>query len=153
MDYLINLKIPSALFSQVQSAAKSLEISANSYLQQALHEKIGQWIDNQPSRKTKYDPSEGVPSRAMLPDELLAQTERAAADFGLSVDEFLHQALQEKVRRLPEDIAHKEEMDRAIEHILEKNGDLFRRLAEWPIESIGQALDHKPHVTKQRANP
>ncbi len=156
MEYVIEMNLPSGLPNQVEAAAKSLEMSANSYLQQALHEKIGQWIDNQPSQEISYGQSEGAPSRAMLPDELLAQTERAAADFGLSVHFFLHQALQEKVNRLSQDVAHKEEMDRAIEHIFEKNGDLFRRLAEWPIGEKRleqeQKKDRKQHATEQSAN-
>ena len=130
MDYVIELRLPSELLSQAQSAAKSLETSANGYLQEALHEKVDSWIRNEKTTAIGYDQFDRVPCSAKLSDELLAQAERAAADFGLSVDEFLLQALQEKVNRLSQDVAHKKEMDRAIEHIFEKNGELFRRLAE-----------------------
>ena len=149
MEYVIEMNLPSVLLNQVEAAAKSLEMSANSYLQQALHEKIGQWINNQSNQETSYGQSEGVPSRAMLPDELLGQVERAASDFGLSVEGFLHQALQEKATRLPQDIIHKEKMDRAIEHIFEKNGELFRRLAEWPTEKKRQERDRKKYATEK----
>lgn len=136
MEYLINASLSNNLLNQVEDAAVTLKMSANSYLREALREKIGQWIDNEPGKEIHCDQSDGVTTRAMLPDELLGQVERAAADFGLSVDEFLQQALQEKVSRLSQDITYKEEMDRAIEYIFEKNGDLFRRLAEWPTVEI-----------------
>ncbi|NOT58700.1 MAG: hypothetical protein HOP19_00575 [Acidobacteria bacterium] len=155
MKYVIETKLPTELLNQTERAARSLSLATNDYLQQALHEKVGQWIDNQLSQESRLSSSDGVPVRTMLSEELMGQVERAAADFGLSADDFLHQALQEKVTRLPQDITHKEEMDRAIEHIFEKNGELFCRLAEWPKgeKEQEQEQDRKQYATKQSANP
>lgn len=139
MDFVIEMNLPSVLLNEVEAAAKRLEMSPNLYLQEALHEKIACWLRNQNNGAVSSNLSKTVSSRAMLPDELLGQVERAAVSFGLSVDEFLLQALQEKVNRLPQDAAHKEEMARIVEHLFEKNGELYRRLAQWPTaEGVSQ---------------
>ena len=155
MDYVIEVKLPSVLLNQAERAAKSLETSANDYLQDALREKVDRWIRNQTDETASYSKLDCVPCSAKLPDELLSQAERAAASLGLSVDDFLHQALQEKVNHLPQDVAHKKERDRAIEHIFEKNGELFRRLAQWPNgeKRQEQGKDRKQYVTEQGAKP
>jgi len=133
MDYVIEIKLPDALLEQVQLAARSLELSASEYLQTALREKVDRWIHHESSGEATYDQADCVLSSAVLPDELLSQSERAAADLGVSAADFLRQALQEKVSRWSQDLAHKNEMDRLTEYLLEKNSDLYRRLAEWPV--------------------
>ncbi len=139
MDYIIKVSVPNELLNQAERAAASLGMSANDYLQEALREKVERWVWDKVAEEVICNNSDCVPSRAKLPDELLSQAERAAASLGLSVDDFLHQALQEKVNRLSQDLAHHEEMERIMEHLFEKNGDLYRRLAEWPTaESLGQ---------------
>jgi predicted HicB family RNase H-like nuclease len=139
MDYVITVKIPDRLLRQVEMAAKSLNVSANDYLKAALHEKIGRWIHNESSQSADFSEADCMLSSAQLPDELLSQTERAAASYGLSVDEFLHQALREKVMRLSDDIVHKEKMDSIVKHLFETRGELYRRLATWPTaESVSQ---------------
>lgn len=70
--------------------------------------------------------------KVKLPDELLSQAERAAASLGLSSEDYLRIALEEKVRRWAEDLDHQQKFDRLAKDILERRKDLFRRLAEWP---------------------
>ncbi|MDQ3010785.1 MAG: hypothetical protein M3X11_08805 [Acidobacteriota bacterium] len=70
--------------------------------------------------------------KVKLPDELLSQTERAAASLGLSAEDYLRIALEEKVRRWAEDLDHQQEFDRIAKDILERRKDVFQRLAEWP---------------------
>ena len=70
--------------------------------------------------------------RVKLSDELLNQAERAAASLGLSADDYLRIALEEKVSRWVKDLEDKEEFDRLMKHILEERHEVFQRLAEWP---------------------
>jgi predicted HicB family RNase H-like nuclease len=132
MNYIIEVKLPSTLLNHVVVAAKSLDLSTSDYVQRALLEKVKRWIHNECSEEVSYSEFDCITGSMKLSDELLGQVERAAKSLGLSVDDFLYQALQEKVNRLPQDIVHKGKMDRAIEHVFKKNGELFRRLAEWP---------------------
>lgn len=77
--------------------------------------------------------------KVKLPDELLNQAERAAASLGMSADEYLRIALQEKVNRWAQDEARQQEFDRITKELMEKHGEVFRRLAEWPTtESVSQ---------------
>jgi antitoxin component of RelBE/YafQ-DinJ toxin-antitoxin module len=78
-----------------------------------------------------------------LPETLSDQAERAAASLGLSADEYLRIALQEKVSRWVADEEHKEFMDTAMKHVMEKNQTLFRRLAEWPESTSTAGQDQE----------
>jgi hypothetical protein len=70
--------------------------------------------------------------RVELPDNLLNQAERAAASLGLSAEEYLRIALEEKVRRWADDEEHQQKMDEVMERIMDERHGLFRRLARWP---------------------
>src|SRR5689334_17011932 len=126
MDYVIEVKLSCSLLKHVEIAAKSLGVSTNDYLQEALREKIDRWVRNEGNEGASCNKFDCVPSSAKLPDELLSQSERAAASLGLSANDFLQQALQEKVNRRSQDLAHKKEMERIVEHLFEKNDDLYR---------------------------
>lgn len=78
-----------------------------------------------------------------LPETLLDQAERAAASLGLSANEYLRIALQEKVSRWAKDEDHKKFMDAAMEHVMDKNHTLFRRLAEWPESASSAGQDQE----------
>jgi predicted HicB family RNase H-like nuclease len=132
MDYIINVRVPTELLHQAKHAAASLGMADNYYLQETLREKVARWVRDEVAEAMICDKVDFVSSRAKLPDELLSQSERAAASLGLSVEEFLQQALQEKVNRQSQDLARKQEIERITEHLFAKNADLYRRLAEWP---------------------
>jgi len=70
--------------------------------------------------------------KVKLPDELLNQAERAAASLGMAAEEYLRVALEEKVRRWPQDVERKQEFDRIAADLFERHQELFRRLAQWP---------------------
>ncbi len=76
--------------------------------------------------------------KVKLPDNLLNQAERAAASLGLSAEDYLRIALEEKVRRWADDEERQQKMDAVMENILDKRHELFRRLAQWP-ETEAQA--------------
>jgi hypothetical protein len=58
-----------------------------------------------------------------LPDEQLAELERLAADFQLPPEELARIGIEELLAR-PDTLFQK-----AVEHVLEKNAELYRRLA------------------------
>jgi len=57
-----------------------------------------------------------------LPDDVAVEVEKLASDRGLSVGEYLRLSLEEK-------IARDENFERAARYVLEKNAELYRRLA------------------------
>jgi len=57
-----------------------------------------------------------------LPDEVALEVEKVASGRGLSVDEYLRLSLEEK-------LAWDEKFERAAKYVLEKNVELYRRLA------------------------
>jgi len=58
-----------------------------------------------------------------LPDRLASELKDAANKTGLSVDDFVKASLQEKLSLLDRDFQS------AVERVLEKNAELYRRLA------------------------
>ena len=70
--------------------------------------------------------------KVKLPDHLLDQAERAAASLGLSAEDYLRIALEEKVRRWADDEERQQKMDAIMEDIMDRHHELFRRLAQWP---------------------
>ncbi len=58
-----------------------------------------------------------------LPDRLASELKDAANKIGLSVDDFVKASLQEKLSLLDRDFQS------AVERVLEKNAELYRRLA------------------------
>lgn len=67
-----------------------------------------------------------------LPDNLLNQAERAAASLGLSAEDYLRIALEEKVSRWADDVERQEKMDAITKRVMDKHQNLFHRLAQWP---------------------
>ena len=57
-----------------------------------------------------------------LPDEVAVEVEKLASGRGLSVDEYLRLSVEEK-------LARDEKFEAAAEYVLEKNSELYRRLA------------------------
>jgi len=57
-----------------------------------------------------------------LPDEVAVEVEKLASGRGLSVDEYLRLSVEEKLARDEKFVA-------AAEYVLEKNSELYRRLA------------------------
>lgn len=57
-----------------------------------------------------------------LPDEVAVEVEKLASGRGLSVDEYLRLSVEEK-------LARDEKFEAAAEYVLEKNTELYRRLA------------------------
>lgn len=58
-----------------------------------------------------------------LPDRLASELKDAANKIGLSVDDFVKASLQEKLSLLDRNFQS------AVERVLEKNAELYRRLA------------------------
>ena len=57
-----------------------------------------------------------------LPDAVAVEVERLASERGISITEYLRLSVEEKLRR-------DEEFERATAYVLEKNAELYRRLA------------------------
>ena len=57
-----------------------------------------------------------------LPDELAAEIEKLATERGICVTDYLRLSVEEKLVR-------DEGFEKAVEHVLEKNSELYRRLA------------------------
>ncbi len=58
-----------------------------------------------------------------LPDQLAAKVKEAATRVGVSPEEFIKSGVEEKLSLLETDFQN------AVAHILEKNAELYRRLA------------------------
>jgi hypothetical protein len=58
-----------------------------------------------------------------LPDQLAIKVKEAASKFGISPEEFIKSGVEEKLLLLDSDFRN------AIEHVLNKNAELYRRLA------------------------
>ena len=70
--------------------------------------------------------------KVKLPDDLLNQAERAATSLGLSAEDYLRIALEEKVRRWAEDFEGKQEFERIVKDIFDRRQEMFRGLAQLP---------------------
>jgi hypothetical protein len=57
-----------------------------------------------------------------LPDEIATEAEKLASRTGLSLSEYLVLSVEEK-------LARDEGLEAAVEYVLEKNAELYRRLA------------------------
>lgn len=57
-----------------------------------------------------------------LPEEVLSDVEKLASSRGMSVDEYLRLSLEEK-------LARDEKYEAAAAYVLQKNAELYRRLA------------------------
>ena len=58
-----------------------------------------------------------------LPDQLATKVKEAASRFGISPEEFIKSGVEEKLLLLDSNFRD------AIEHVLNKNAELYRRLA------------------------
>ena len=58
-----------------------------------------------------------------LPDETVTRLEDAAQKIGVSADDLLRMSVEEKLARLDESF------QKAAEHVLSKNAELYKRLA------------------------
>lgn len=58
-----------------------------------------------------------------LPDKLAVKVKEAAGKIGISPEEFIKSGVEEKLLLLDSDFRN------AIEHVLNKNAELYRRLA------------------------
>jgi len=58
-----------------------------------------------------------------LPDQLAIKVKEAASRIGISPEEFIKSGVEEKLLLLDSDFRN------AIEHVLNKNAELYRRLA------------------------
>jgi len=58
-----------------------------------------------------------------IPDQIVSRLEQAAKKLGLTVEQLLQISLEEKLARLDE------EFQTAAEHVLNKNDELYKRLA------------------------
>jgi len=67
-----------------------------------------------------------------LPDHLVSKIENAASGLKITPEQYVRIAVEEKLRRLPDDLERKQEFDALAEYILDKNQEVDRRLAEWP---------------------
>ncbi len=67
-----------------------------------------------------------------LPDHLVSKIEKAASSLKMAPEQYVRIAVEEKLRRLPDDLERRQKFDALAEHILDKNQELYRRLAEWP---------------------
>ena len=81
--------------------------------------------------------------RVKLPDNLLNQAERAAASLGMSADDYLRIALEEKVRRWAADEERQQMMDAGMKDLLVKRHEVYRRLAQGP-EAVADERCPKP---------
>ena len=57
-----------------------------------------------------------------LPDDLVPKVEQAAAEQGVSVEELVRASVEEKIER-------DAQFESAVETVLEKNAELYRRLS------------------------
>jgi hypothetical protein len=67
-----------------------------------------------------------------LPEELIGQVERAASSLQMNPEEYVVAALREKLLRWNDDLEDARKFDAIVDYLLDKNHEVYRRLAEWP---------------------
>jgi predicted DNA-binding protein len=67
-----------------------------------------------------------------LPDHLVSKIENAASSLKMTPEQYVRIAVEEKLRRLPDDLEREQRFNALAEHTLDKNQEVYRRLAEWP---------------------
>lgn len=65
----------------------------------------------------------------ILEDELATRIQESAKNLGVAPEELAHNTLQEKFSQPDENNDLGEDFERVVTHILEKNAELYRRLA------------------------
>lgn len=65
-------------------------------------------------------------------EQLTGQVERAAASLRMTPEEYLRQALHESWGRWDEDLERAAQFKTSAERLMEKNHEVYCRLATWP---------------------